>query len=96
MLIDTAAPFLQIAKSLIIGITIVVSVFLIIVIRAVYKVHRKKPITGKIGMVGTTGIAIENLNPGGLIKTHGEVCINNLNICSRPYITFFCINKYLQ
>jgi len=73
MLIDTAAPFLQIAKSLIIGISIVVSVFLIIVIRAVYKVHRKKPVTGSIGMVGTIGIVIENLNPEGLIKTHGEI-----------------------
>ena len=73
MLIDTAAPFLQIAKSLIIGISIVASVFLIIVIRAVYKVHRKKPVTGSIGMVGTIGIVIENLNPEGLIKTHGEI-----------------------
>jgi membrane-bound serine protease (ClpP class) len=51
----------------------VVSVFLIIVIRAVYKVHRKKPVTGNIGMVGTIGIATENLNPEGLIKTHGEI-----------------------
>ena len=73
MLIDTSAPFLQIAKSLIIGLSIAVSVFLIIVIRAVYKVHRKKPITGNIGMVGTIGIVIENLNPEGLIKTHGEI-----------------------
>jgi membrane-bound serine protease (ClpP class) len=73
MLIDTAAPFLQIAKSLIIGLSIVVSVLLIIVIRAVYKVHRKKPVTGSIGMVGTIGIVIENLNPEGLIKTHGEI-----------------------
>ena len=73
ILIDTTAPFLQIAKSLIIGLSIVVSVFLIIVIRAVYKVHRKKPVTGNIGMVGTIGIVIENLNPEGLIKTHGEI-----------------------
>lgn len=73
MLIDTAAPFLQIAKSLIIVLSIAVSVFLIIVIRAVYKVHRKKPVTGSIGMVGTIGIVIENLNPEGLIKTHGEI-----------------------
>ena len=73
MLIDTAAPFLQIAKSLIIGLSILVSALLIIVIRAVYKVHRKKPVTGSIGMVGTIGIVIENLNPEGLIKTHGEI-----------------------
>jgi DNA-binding XRE family transcriptional regulator len=34
---------LSIAKSLIIGLSIAVSVFLIIIIRAVYKVHRKNP-----------------------------------------------------
>ena len=73
LLIDTRAPYLQIAKSLIIGLSIAVSVFLIIAIRAVYKVHRKKPVTGNIGMVGTIGIVIENLNPEGLIKTHGEI-----------------------
>ena len=73
LLIDTRAPYLQIAKSLIIGLSIAVSVFLIIAIRAVYKVHRKKPVTGNMGMVGTTGIVIENLNPEGLIKTHGEI-----------------------
>ena len=73
MLIDTAAPFLQIAKSLIIGLSILVSALLIIVIRAIYKVHRKKPVTGNIGMVETIGIVIENLNPEGLIKTHGEI-----------------------
>lgn len=73
ILINTTAPFLQIARSLIIGLSIVVSAFLIIVIRAVYKAHRKKPVTGKIGMVGTIGIATENLNPEGLIKTHGEI-----------------------
>jgi membrane-bound serine protease (ClpP class) len=73
MLIDTKAPYLQIAKSLIIGLSIVVSAFLIIVIRAVYKIHRKKPVTGNIDMVGTIGIVIENLKPEGLIKIHGEI-----------------------
>ena len=73
ILINTTTPFLQIAKSLIIGLSIVVSVFFAIVIRAVFKVHRKKTVTGSIGMVGTIGIATGNLNPEGLIKTHGEI-----------------------
>ena len=73
ILINTTSPFLQIAKSLIIGLSIVVSAFFAIVIRAVYKVHRKKPVTGNIGMVGTIGIVIKNLNPEGLIRTHGEL-----------------------
>ncbi|MBM3707659.1 MAG: nodulation protein NfeD [Actinobacteria bacterium] len=73
ILIDTSAPYLQIARSLIIGLSLAISAFLIIVIRAVYKVHRKKPVTGNAGLVGTEGVAIENLKPSGLIKTHGEI-----------------------
>jgi len=73
ILIDTRAPYLQIAKSLIIGLSLVISAFLIIVIRAVYKIHRKKPVTGNAGLVETEGVAIENLKPSGMIKTHGEI-----------------------
>jgi membrane-bound serine protease (ClpP class) len=73
MLIDTAAPYLQIAKSLIIGLSIAISAFLIIVVRAVYAVHRKKPVTGNAGMFESFGQVIEDLKPLGLIKTHGEI-----------------------
>ncbi|MBN1298049.1 MAG: nodulation protein NfeD [Actinobacteria bacterium] len=73
MLIDTAAPYLQIAKSLIIGLSVAISVFLIIAIRAVYAAQRKKPVTGTIAMIESTGEAIEDLNPYGYIKTHGEI-----------------------
>ena len=73
ILIDSDAPYLQIARSLVIGLSLVVSVFLILVIRAVYKVHRKKPVTGSAGLIGTGGKVIEKLNPSGLIKTHGEI-----------------------
>jgi membrane-bound serine protease (ClpP class) len=73
ILIDSDAPYLQIARSLIIGLSLVVSAFLILVIRAVYKVHRKKPVTGSIGMIGYEGEVIEKLDPSGLIKTHGEI-----------------------
>ena len=73
ILIDSDAPYLQIARSLIIGLSLAVSAFLILVIRAVYKVHRKKPVTGSIGMIGSGGKVIEKLNPSGFIKTHGEI-----------------------
>jgi membrane-bound serine protease (ClpP class) len=73
ILINTSAPYLQIAKSLIIGLSVAISAFLIIVIRAVYMVHRKKPVTGNAGLLGTEGVVIENLKPSGLIKTHGEI-----------------------
>ena len=73
ILVDSDAPYLQIARSLIIGLSLAVSAFLILVIRAVYKVHKKKPVTGSIGLIGTKGMVIEKLDPSGLIKTHGEI-----------------------
>ena len=73
MLVDSDAPYLQIARSLIIGLSLAVSAFLILVIRAVYRVHKKKPVTGSIGLIGTEGMVIEKLDPSGLIKTHGEI-----------------------
>jgi membrane-bound serine protease (ClpP class) len=31
----------------------------------------RKPLTGKIGMVGERGIALSNLNPAGKVLVHG-------------------------
>lgn len=73
LLIDTGAPYLKIATSLIIGITAVISGFLIIAIRAVYKVHKTKPVTGKSGLIGEKGEVLEVLEPVGQIKIHGEI-----------------------
>ena len=73
LLIDTGAPYLKIAKTLIICVTIVVSGFIIIVVRAVYKTHIRKPVTGKSGMISETAITLETLNPDGQIKIGGEI-----------------------
>ncbi len=73
LLINTSAPYLKIAKSLIISASVVVSGFLIIIIRAVYKVHRLKPVTGKEGLIGETAVVYEDLNPEGLVKVSGEI-----------------------
>ncbi|MFO7928428.1 MAG: nodulation protein NfeD [Candidatus Humimicrobiaceae bacterium] len=73
ILIDTQAPYLRIAKGLIIGASIAVSIFIIIVIRAVYKVHRKKPVTGETGIIGKEAIVIIMLKPVGQVKVNGEI-----------------------
>jgi len=73
LLIDTDAPYLKIATSLIISASVVVSGFLIIVIRATYKVHRQKPITGEAGIIGETAVVCQDLNPKGLVKVYGEI-----------------------
>ncbi|MDD5622670.1 MAG: nodulation protein NfeD [Actinomycetota bacterium] len=73
LLINTSAPYLKIARSLIISTSVIVSGFIIIVIRAVYKVHKLKPITGKEGFIGETAVVCQDLNPEGLVKVSGEI-----------------------
>ena len=73
LLINTDAPYLRIAWSLIISVGVVVSGFLIIVVRAVYKVHRTQPVAGKAGMVGETGVSSSVLTPEGQVKVYGEI-----------------------
>lgn len=73
LLVNTSAPYLKIARSLIISASVVISGFLIIVIRAVYKVHRLKPTTGKEGIIGETAVVCQDLNPEGLVKVSGEI-----------------------
>jgi len=73
LLIDTGAPYLRIARSLIIAASIIVSGFLIIVIRAVYRVHRMKPATGKEGIIGEKAVVLKDLDPEGLVKVSGEI-----------------------
>jgi len=73
LLINTDAPYLRIAWSLIISVSVVISGFLIIVVRAVYKVHRAQPVTGMDGMIGKIGVSSGVLTPEGQVKVSGEI-----------------------
>jgi membrane-bound serine protease (ClpP class) len=73
LLINTDAPYLKIATSLIISVSLVISGFIFIVVRAVYKVHRTRPVTGKEGIVGSTAIVSSELKPEGQVRISGEI-----------------------
>ncbi len=73
LLINTSASYLKITRSLIISASLVVSGFIIIVIRAAYRAHRLKPITGKEDITGKTAVVCQDLNPEGLVKISGEI-----------------------
>jgi len=73
LLINTDAPYLRVAASLIITVAVVVSGFLFIVVRAVYKAHRVKPVTGKNGIVDGTAVVSGTLRPRGQVKISGEI-----------------------
>ena len=73
MLVDSPLPFLQISWKVILAATITITLFFMLAIGFAIKTHRKKPATGKEGLVGEEGIAIEDLKPMGQIEIHGEV-----------------------
>ena len=73
MLIDSPLPFLQISWKVILGATITITVFFIFAIGFVLRAHRKKPSTGKEGLIDEEGVTIDALNPTGQIEIHGEI-----------------------
>jgi membrane-bound serine protease (ClpP class) len=73
MLINTDAPFLQISKPLIFAAVGTTAAFLIFALGAVIKSMRKKPTTGKEGLIGTIGNAVSNIDTHeGKIFIRGE------------------------
>jgi membrane-bound serine protease (ClpP class) len=73
MLIDSPLPFLQISWQLILAAAICISAFFIFAVGMTYRSQIKKPTTGKEGLVGEHGKALEILNPEGRIEVHGEI-----------------------
>ncbi len=73
MLVDSPLPFLQISWKLILAATITITLFFIFAIGFAIRAHKKKPTTGKEGLVGEEGVALEDLKPSGQIEIHGEI-----------------------
>jgi membrane-bound serine protease (ClpP class) len=73
MLVDSPLPFLQISWKVILAATITITLFFIIAISFAVRAYRKKPSTGKEGLIGEKGVTIDNLNPNGQIEIHGEI-----------------------
>ena len=73
MLIDSPLPFMQISWQLIAGATIAISLFFILVVGFVVRTFKRKPTTGREGLVGEEGIAIESFKQEGSVEVHGEI-----------------------
>jgi membrane-bound serine protease (ClpP class) len=73
MLIDAPIPELRPSLMFIIPVAIGLSlIFLFLIILAV-RVHMRKALTGKEGLVGKIGVAQTDLNPEGKVFVHGEI-----------------------
>ena len=73
ILFDSPLPGGGIPISTIIAIIITVLAFVFLVVRAVFNVHTSKVTTGFEGMIGETGIALNDFSKKGKISIHGEI-----------------------
>jgi membrane-bound serine protease (ClpP class) len=73
MLVDSPLPFLQISWMVIAAATVTFTLFFLLAIGFAIRAHRRRPTTGKEGLIGEEGIVIEDLNPLGMVEVHGEI-----------------------
>jgi len=74
LLFSRDIPYLQISLWAIAGVTLVTSIFFLIVITKVIQVHKRKPVSGREGIVGEIGIARSDIDKnGGIVFVHGEI-----------------------
>ena len=72
MLFDTDLPYLRIAWEVIAVVVTLTALFFIFAIGMAVRTHRKKPTTGKQGMIGEIGEVYKKLDPDGTVIIHGE------------------------
>jgi len=72
MLIDSSAPYLQISRAVIAATVMVSSSFFILVAGFVVRTHRRRFVSGREGLVGERGTAVEGFPGNGRVFVHGE------------------------
>ncbi len=70
---DSSLEFASISLSVILTSTIITALFFIIIIGAGLKAQRIKPVTGKEGLIGLSGEALDILSPDGRVMVEGEI-----------------------
>jgi len=73
MLIKSEAPFLKISWSFIVPVVTLTAGFTLFMVGMGIRAMRRKPSTGREGMVGLVGIAKTPLTPQGKVLVHGEL-----------------------
>jgi len=74
MLFKDSLPFLQISWKVIAFATVITTLFFVVAIGLGLRAQRRKPTTGREGLVGELGYAIENFVKGkGQVSVHGDI-----------------------
>lgn len=69
------APIAELRPSLgfVIPVVLAVSLIVLFLLTLVFKAHRRRPLTGREGMIGEVGTARTDLAPGGRVFVQGEL-----------------------
>lgn len=73
MLIKTDAPFLKISWAVIVPVVALTGGLTLLMVGMGLRAMRRKPSTGREGMVGLVGVAKTPLAPHGKLQIHGEI-----------------------
>jgi membrane-bound serine protease (ClpP class) len=74
MLIDSPADFLRISfVKVVLPVVFFSAAFFLFALIMVVRAHRRRPTTGKEGLVGGSGIAKTDLKPEGVVEIRGEL-----------------------
>jgi membrane-bound serine protease (ClpP class) len=70
---ETTFEVIRISTSVIITTTALTTLFFLFLIGAGLKAQKGKPVTGIEGFIGETGVVLEDLDPAGTVRVHGEI-----------------------
>jgi membrane-bound serine protease (ClpP class) len=74
MFIDSPAEFLKISfVKVILPVVLFSAAFFLLALTLVVRAHRRRPTTGKEGLVGGRGVAKTDLKPEGVVEIRGEL-----------------------
>jgi membrane-bound serine protease (ClpP class) len=74
MLFKNSLPFLKVSWKIIAFATIITTLFFVVAIGLGLRAQRRKPVTGKEGLVGERGTAVDDFTKGkGQVSVHGEI-----------------------
>ena len=72
MLFDSSIPFARVSLDVIIPVVIITSSCCALIVLLAIKAHRRKPTTGREGLLKAQGITKSTLDPEGKVFIHGE------------------------
>lgn len=72
LLFESSAPYLRVSWGVILVTVLATSAFFTVVVAKVLTVHRRRPTTGREGLVGLEGLAETGMAPEGRVLVRGE------------------------